>query len=74
VCRGVGESYNHSRLYTISVSVSVLKYSGVVHGFAGAATFAVNASYSTYKNTATATTETMLPNELTAFQPANPSG
>jgi len=41
---GAGELYTHSREATASTSVNVLKYSGDAHGFAGAGTFAVNAS------------------------------
>lgn len=61
-------------MFSTSVSVRVLKYSGAAQGFAGAGTFRVNASYRTYRNTIVATTDIMLPTELTRFQPARPSG
>ena len=52
----------------------MLKNSGDAHGFAGAGTFAVNASYTIYMNTNTATTDIILPTELTRFHPAKASG
>ena len=74
MCIGAGDACNHSREATASTSVSVLKYSGEAHGLAAAGTFAVNASYITYRNTNTATTEIILPTELTTFQPVKASG
>jgi len=74
VCTSVGELCIHSNVVTTSVSVSVLKYSGAAHGFAGAGTFATNASYIVYINTNTATNDIILPTELITFQPVNASG
>lgn len=44
MCTSVGELCIHSRVETTSVSVNVLKYSGVAHEFAGAGTLDVKAS------------------------------
>lgn len=74
MCISAGEFCIHSNDDTTSASVRVLKYSGAAHGLDGAATFAVNASYITYKNTNTATNEIILPTELTTFQPVKASG
>jgi len=50
-----------------------LNNSGAAHSSAGAGRLAANPSYITYMNTNNATNDIILPNELTAFHPANPS-
>jgi len=68
-----GELCAHSKLVTVTVSVNVLNNSGAAHSSAGAGRLAANPSYITYMNTNNATNDMILPNELTAFHPANPS-